>query len=91
MDIFEEVKTGYYFFKYFDGGVISAEAKASKPDSRIYGILCNKYSLIPEECLFIDDLEINVKAAEKTGMKGLVTFGLIGISGEIEKRLKVLV
>jgi epoxide hydrolase-like predicted phosphatase len=91
MDIFEEVKTGYYFFKYFDGGVISAEAKASKPDSRIYRILLDKYSLIPEECLFIDDLEINVKAAEDTGMKGLVTFGLIGISGEIEKRLKVLV
>jgi len=91
MDIFEEVKTGYYFFKYFDGGVISAEAKVSKPDSRIYRILLDKYSLIPEECLFVDDLEINVKAAEETGMKGLVTFGLIGISGEIEKRLKALV
>jgi epoxide hydrolase-like predicted phosphatase len=91
MDVFEEVKTGYYFFKYFDGGLISAEAKASKPDSRIYNILLDKYSLIPEECLFIDDLEINVKAAEETGMKGLVTFGLIGISGEIEKRLKALV
>ncbi len=91
MDIFEEVKTGYYFFKYFDGGVISAEAKASKPDSRIYNILLDKYSLIPEECLFIDDLEINVKAAEETGMKGLVTFGLIGISREIDKKLKALV
>jgi len=91
MDIFEEVKTGYYFFKYFDGGVISAEAKASKPDSRIYNILLDKYSLIPEECLFIDGLEINVKAAEETGMKGLVTFGLIGISREIDKKLKALV
>ena len=91
MDIFEEVKTGYYFFKYFDGGIISAEAKASKPDSRIYKILIDKYSLVPEECLFIDDLEINVQAAEQTGMKGLVTFGQIGISDEIEKRLKALV
>jgi putative hydrolase of the HAD superfamily len=91
MDIFEEVKTGYYFFKYFDGGVISAEAKASKPDPRIYNILLDKYSLIPEECLFIDDLEVNVKAAEETGMKGLVTYGLIGISREIDKKLKTLV
>lgn len=91
MDIFEEVKTGYYFFKYFDGGVISAEAKASKPDSRIYNILIDKYSLVPDECLFIDDLEVNVKAAEETGMKGLVTFGRIGISSEIENKLKTIV
>lgn len=87
MDLFEEVKTGYYFFKYFDGGVISAEAKASKPDKKIYEILSEKYNLVPEECLFIDDLEVNVKAAEAVGMRGLVTFGALGISGEIENAL----
>ena len=87
LDLFEEVKTGYYFFKYFDGGVISAEAKISKPDSRIYDILLKKYSLMPEECLYIDDIEINVKAGEAAGMKGLVTFGSPEISKEIEKAL----
>jgi epoxide hydrolase-like predicted phosphatase len=87
LDLFEEVKTGYYFFKYFDGGVISAEAKVSKPDSRIYDLLLKKYSLIPEECLYIDDLEINVRAGEAAGMKGLVTFGSPEISSEIEKAL----
>ena len=85
LDLFEEVKTGYYFFKYFEGGVISAEAKVSKPDSRIYDILLKKYSLTPEECLYIDDMEINVKAGEAAGMKGLVTFGSPEISREIEK------
>jgi putative hydrolase of the HAD superfamily len=87
MDIFEEVTSGYYFFKYFDGGVISAHAKSSKPDSRIYKILIEKYSLIPEECLFIDDLEINVKAAENEGMKGITTLGSSDISNEIEEAL----
>jgi putative hydrolase of the HAD superfamily len=89
MDIFEEIKTGYYFFKYFDGGVISAEAKFSKPDSRIYEILLEKNSLIPGECLYIDDLEINVKAAKAAGMKGLVTFGSQEISKEIEDALNL--
>jgi glucose-1-phosphatase len=89
MDIFEEIKNGYYFFKYFDGGVISAEAKYSKPDSRIYKILLDKYSLIPGECLFIDDIEVNVQAGEDTGMKGLVTHGSPDISKEIENALKV--
>jgi epoxide hydrolase-like predicted phosphatase len=88
LDIFEEVKNGYFFFKYFDGGIISAEAKSSKPEKLIYEILLNKYFLSPEECLFIDDLENNVKSAEATGMKGLVTFGSPSISQEIEKVLK---
>ncbi len=87
MDIFEEIKTGYYFFKYFDGGIISSEAKFSKPDSRIYEILLEKYSLIPKECLYIDDLKINVKAAEAAGMKGLVTFGSLEVYKELEKAL----
>lgn len=86
-DIFDEIKTGYYFFKYFDGGIISAEVKYSKPDSRIYETLIEKYSLVPNECLFIDDLEANVAAAESVGMKGLVTFGSLEISREIEKAL----
>jgi epoxide hydrolase-like predicted phosphatase len=87
MDIFEEIKTGYYFFRYFDGGVISSEVKFSKPDSRIYEILLEKYSLLPEESLFIDDLEVNVRTAEALGMKGLVTFGSEEISKELSKVL----
>jgi haloacid dehalogenase superfamily, subfamily IA, variant 3 with third motif having DD or ED len=88
LDIFDEIKSGYYFFKHFDGGLISAEAKFSKPDIGIYRTLLEKYSLVPEECLFIDDTQINVKAAETIGMKGLVTHGSLEISKEIEKSLK---
>jgi epoxide hydrolase-like predicted phosphatase len=87
MDLFEEIKTDYYFFRHFDGGIISAEAKMSKPDIRFYDLLLKKYSLTAEECLYIDDLEINVRAAEAKGMKGLVTFGALGISKDIEKAL----
>jgi FMN phosphatase YigB (HAD superfamily) len=87
LDIFDEIKDGYYFFKYFDGGLISAEVKSSKPDDPIYKTLLEKYSLIPGECLFIDDLEINVKTAEAIGMKGLFTHGSLEISKEIEKAL----
>jgi FMN phosphatase YigB (HAD superfamily) len=84
LDIFEEIKTGYFFFRYFDGGVISSEVKFSKPDRRIYEILLETYSLPAEECLFIDDIEINVRVAEGLGMKGLVTFGSDDISRELD-------
>jgi epoxide hydrolase-like predicted phosphatase len=88
LDIFEEVRTGYFFFRYFDGGIISAEAKASKPGPEIYKILMEKYSLLADQCLFIDDIEKNVKTAESLGMKGLFTNGSLEISKEIEKALK---
>jgi epoxide hydrolase-like predicted phosphatase len=88
LDIFEEIKTGYYFFRYFDGGVISSEVKFSKPDRRIYEILLKKYGLTAEESLFIDDIEINVRAAENLGMKGLVTYGSEEISKELGTVLK---
>jgi glucose-1-phosphatase len=86
-DIFEDIRSGYYLFKYFDGGLISAEAKVSKPDSRIYKLLTEKYNLVPEESLFIDDMEVNVKAAEKSGFKGIVTYGSLEIASKIEDAL----
>jgi glucose-1-phosphatase len=87
IDVFEEIKTGYFFFKYFDGGVISSEVKFSKPDRRIFEILLEKYSLVPSECLFIDDLEFNVRSAEALGLKGLVTYGSDEISDALEAAL----
>jgi glucose-1-phosphatase len=89
LDIFEEVTSGYFFFKYFDGGLISAQVKYTKPDSRIYKSLLDKYSLIPEECFFIDDMEVNVKAAEAAGMKGFATFGSLNIGKEVEEALSL--
>ena len=86
-DIFDEIRSGYYFFKYFDGGLISAVAKSSKPDVGIYKSIMEKYSLIANECLFIDDIEKNVKTAESLGMKGIATNGSLEISKEIEKAL----
>lgn len=80
LDLWKDVRNGsklynYDFFKHFDGGLISAEARCSKPNPRIYSMLLDHYSLNPSECLYIDDLEVNVEGAEAAGMKGIVTFG----------------
>jgi FMN phosphatase YigB (HAD superfamily) len=88
LDVFEEIKTGYFFFTYFSGGIISSEVKLSKPDSRIFETLLERYSLVASESLFVDDLEVNVRAAENLGMKGLVTFGSGEISDELNAALR---
>ncbi len=54
----------------FDGVVISADYKITKPEEGIYLKLYEKFSLNPEECFFIDDVEKNVDGAIKTGMLG---------------------
>jgi putative hydrolase of the HAD superfamily len=82
-DIFDEVKSKYYFFSYFEGGIISADVKHSKPDVRIFQLLFEKFGINPEESLYIDDIESNSRAAEFSGMKTLTTFGSDDISEKV--------
>ena len=56
--------------EYLSGILVSAEERMIKPDPRIFLRLCDKFSLKPEECLFIDDSAANVQGAESTGMTG---------------------
>jgi putative hydrolase of the HAD superfamily len=58
--------------KYFDGLLLSAIEVMMKPNKEIYERLLEKFDLIPEECLFIDDREKNVLPAKDCGMHGLV-------------------
>ncbi len=88
LDTFEVVRNDYFFFRHFDGGVVSAEVKMAKPDIGIYKLLLGKYALNPSECLFIDDVEINIQSAAEAGMKVLNTYGSENISDILESELK---
>jgi FMN phosphatase YigB (HAD superfamily) len=87
-DIFEEVKRSYPFFKYFVGGIISADVRFSKPDPGIFRVLFEKFDLVAKECFFIDDNQENVIAAEKIGMTVFFTSGSANISDDLYKHLK---
>ena len=58
--------------KYFDGQIISAQEKVSKPERKIYEILLDRYSLNPEESLFLDDKKENIEAAIDCNINGYV-------------------
>jgi putative hydrolase of the HAD superfamily len=68
----------------FDAVVISAEVGMRKPEERIFRHAVEQLGLEPEECVFVDDLEANVTAAETIGMTGVlhrepdVTVGRLG-------------
>ena len=61
--------------EYFDGKLISCDVKVVKPCPRIYELFTEKFSLKPEECLFIDDATANVAAAVACGWQGIVFHG----------------
>ncbi len=64
---FNMSKPQFTFLKYVDGGVISYQVEITKPDDRIYMILCQKYGISPNEAVFIDDNKANIEAADKLG------------------------
>ena len=65
----------YEVLKEFDGTVFSAPLKICKPDPAIYQYLFSTYSLRPEECFFIDDLDENIEVGKKLRMDGIVFTG----------------
>ncbi len=56
-------------FAFFEGSIISALEHTIKPEKEIYRILFDRYQLVPEETLFVDDLADNVEAARSLGIQ----------------------
>ena len=64
------------FFEEFDGIVVSSREKLVKPDPAIFNLLLDRYSLIPEEIVFIDDTHENIDTAKSLGIHGIVFTGI---------------
>ena len=71
-EIGEFMLENHEYISLFDGGVFSCDAKLIKPSPEIYHFLLEKYDLFPGDCIFFDDVEENVAAAEKEGIKGVL-------------------
>jgi len=47
--------------------VVSAEVGLAKPDPAIYHLVMERLSLTPEQIFFIDDIKVNIAAAQEIG------------------------
>jgi putative hydrolase of the HAD superfamily len=54
--------------KRFDEVVQSSKVGVRKPEPRFYEIACEMLNVTPNECVFLDDLGINLKPAAAMGM-----------------------
>ncbi len=69
---FYDYLKGRAFFRFFKGQIISGLVHLVKPEEAIFRLLLEKYSLRPEETLFIDDLESNTRVAGLLGFHTVI-------------------
>lgn len=66
----ERLRDGLGIFDLFDAFVCSAEVGMAKPEPEVFRLAAERLGLPPDACVFVDDHEPNVKAAEQVGMRG---------------------
>lgn len=87
-DAFEYTYDMCPFIQNANGMVISYDVLMIKPDKNIYLKLLDKYGLKANECLFIDDLDINVEGAKSVGINAFVFKDLEDGYKKLEEYLK---
>jgi putative hydrolase of the HAD superfamily len=67
----DRMRDGLNIHHLFDAVVCSAVVGMAKPEPPIYRLAAERIDLPAEECVFIDDAEHNVKAAQEVGMTAI--------------------
>ncbi len=65
---FSFIESNFNISRHFHKLILSYEIGSMKPEEEIYREVFRLSGRKPSECLFVDDLEANVKAAEGLGM-----------------------
>ena len=74
-ETFEHARRRYAFLRLFRGIVVSGEERLIKPEAAIYRLLCSRYGVAAEGCVFVDDSLKNVEGARAAGMRGVLFEG----------------
>ncbi|MBP9995954.1 MAG: HAD family phosphatase [Lachnospiraceae bacterium] len=85
---FNECQDALSFLPYVDGGIFSYRVKLIKPDVRIYERIVDEYNLIPNQCVFIDDLAENCEAARTLGINTIQFMGYEDAKEKLDKLLQ---
>ena len=67
----EYLERQHSFWEVFQGRVISCRLNLCKPEAGIYDHLLRSFALKPAETLFVDDVQKNLDAAAKLGIRTL--------------------
>lgn len=68
---YEHTKKELDFLTEADGALLSCQVHQVKPEPEIYRTLLDKFGLSADECIFLDDRQVNLDAAGEFGIKGI--------------------
>lgn len=71
----------------FDAVTLSCELGVVKPDKTMYETIATKLGVLPEECIFIDDIERYCAGAKEVGMKAIWYKDFAQFQQELEELL----
>lgn len=60
-----------------------------KSDPETYKIVCAKLHLLPEEVIYVDDLQVNITAAKTAGLSGILFTDNESVISEVTRLLKI--
>ena len=75
--------------RIFDHIIESSRVGLRKPDPKIYYMSCDALGVRPEECIYLDDLGINLKPARKIGMTTIKVIDPNEAIDEVKKYLQL--
>jgi putative hydrolase of the HAD superfamily len=68
----------------FDHIIESAKIGLRKPDPRIYRVMVETLQVNPKNCVYLDDLGVNLKPAREMGMTTIKVLNAAQAIGELE-------
>ena len=71
-ETFPIVHAQYEFLDWFEPLIVSGQVGLVKPDPQIFNLLLCSVDRDPGDCIYIDDMEHNVKAASEVGISAIL-------------------
>lgn len=71
-ETFPRLRHRYPFLNELDDYLLSGMAGVAKPDEEIFRIFLQRIDRQAEDCLFIDDTQVNIDAANRLGFTGIL-------------------
>ena len=86
-EIAYKTMTTYYpqIFECFDEVMASFQTGYKKPDIQAFHYFLSTHNLKAEDCIFIDDKEHNVLAAQSIGIHGIVCHDFVYVEEQLKK------
>lgn len=73
------------FYRYFDPLILSHEVKTKKPGAKIFRLAAKRAKVKPQESVFIDDYDFNIRPAKRLGFRTILFENARQLRRELKK------